>query len=80
MEIQNAKYHKTNEALAKLEEFETKQKKWGRLFYSNKTRNRLWENYLNEKTDALSMDPFEKINKGLKELSEKYGHKYEQLS
>ena len=80
MEIQNAKIHKTNESLAKLEEFEAKQKKWGRLFYSDKTRNRLLENYLNEKTDALSMEPFEKINKELKELSEKYGHKYEQLS
>ncbi len=80
MEIQNAKIHKSNEALAKFEEFEAKQKKWGRLFYSNKAKNRLWENYLNEKTEALSMKPFEKINKGLKELSEKFGHKYEQLS
>lgn len=80
MEIQKAKYRKTNEALAKLEEFEAKQEKWGRLFYSDKTRNRLLENYLNQKTDALSMEPFEKINKELKELSEKYGHKYEQLS
>lgn len=80
MEIQNAKVRTTNESLAKFKEFEGKQKKWGRLFYSNKTKNRLWENYLNKKTEVLSMEPFEKVNKGLKELTEKYGHKYEQLS
>ena len=77
---QIANIEKCNELLGKLEAFQAKQKKWGRLFYPNRTKNKLIKEYLDAKTTALSMEPFDKINQGLKELSQKYGHRYEQLS
>lgn len=80
VEIQNSKIRKTNDLLKQLEDYEAKQKKWSRIFYPNRTRNKLFDNYLTAKTEALSMEPFDKINKGLKDLSEKYGHHYQQLS
>ena len=80
MKVQSENVELVNSLLEKLEVFEAKQKKWGRLFYPNRTKNKLLDNYLEAKTNALSMEPFEKINKGLKELSAQYGHKYEQLS
>ena len=80
VEIKNSKIRKTNDLLKQLEDYEAKQKKWSRIFYPNRTRNKLFDNYLTAKTEALSMEPFDKINKGLKDLSEKYGHHYQQLS
>lgn len=78
--LQAANVELVNSLLEKLNKYQAKQKKWGKLFFPDRTKNKIIEEYLDAKTKLFSMEPFDKINQGLKELSQKYGHKYEQLA
>lgn len=79
-EVYNLGIRKANKLLEDLETYDAKQKKFGKLLFPDFIRKKKIDKWLRAKTDALSMEPFNKINKGMKEICEKFGHYYEQLS